>query len=320
MSNAFWQNLPCGFHKRRCVIDGDLGFEVFIWRGEDADSKVLLLNGATHGDEWEGPTFLSGLAQSWRPAKLSGTVVAVPVLNESAFFACNRFSPSDEKNLARVFPGDSSGTPTEQIAHVWKTQFIAHANLYVDLHSAGAPHEILPWVGYVMHEDKSTLEAQRTMSRCFPNLWHWGTPYLPGRTISAACEHNVAAVYLECQGKGGVEASDLAILRAGFENLLKGFGFVEGEPQLHEPTAVRESTLGEEGHLQAENPAPCDGILMTIADAGKRVSECETIAIVQPLDGSAAIEILSRNSGRVVMARRFRAVRKGDALAVVVEI
>jgi predicted deacylase len=320
MHTPFWQDLPAGFHRKRCIIDGELGFEVFVWRGEDAGNKALLLNGATHGDEWEGPTFLTELAQQFRPEDLSGTIVAVPVLNEAAFFACQRCSPLDEKNLARVFPGDENGTPTEKLAHAWQTRFIAHASFYVDLHSAGAPHEIFPWAGYVMHNDAEVLQAQRRMSACFPKLWHWGTPYLPGRTISAASENNVPAIYLELQGKGGCEESDLNIIRSGFENIVKAFGFVHGEPQLHQPTGLRESTQGEEGHLQVENPAPCDGILTRIVEAGTRVEAGEVLAVVQPLDGSAAREVRAAEAGRAVMVRRFRAVCKGDALAVIVDI
>src|SRR6195952_1250206 len=45
--------LPEGFHQRRIARDG-VGFEAYIWRG--APGPVLLVNGATHGDEYEGPT------------------------------------------------------------------------------------------------------------------------------------------------------------------------------------------------------------------------------------------------------------------------
>lgn len=320
MSTPFWKDLAPGFYRKRCVIEESLGFEAFVWRGHNPDDRVLLLNGATHGDEWEGPTFLTELAQTFRPDELNGTLVAVPVLNEAAFFACQRCSPLDEKNLARIFPGVHDGTPSPRLAHVWRTHFIAHASFYVDLHSAGAPHTIFPWVGYVMHDDAQILHTQRTMAHCFPQLWHWGTPYLPGRTISAAAELGVPAIYLEAQGKGGCESSDLETFRCGFENLLKTFGFVAGDAQHFAPTGLRESTRGEEGHLQVENPAPCDGILMHIVETGKSVEVGETLAVVQPLDGSTPCQVRALQSGRAVMTRRFRAVKKGDALAVIVDV
>ena len=94
---------------------GGVGFDAFIWRGEPG--PVLLVNGATHGDEYEGPTLLRTWAEHWRPRRLVGTVVFVPVLNEAAFFAGQRCAPVDGANLARVFPGQANGSPTERLAH-----------------------------------------------------------------------------------------------------------------------------------------------------------------------------------------------------------
>src|SRR5690606_26337440 len=228
---------------------------------------------------------LTELARDWRPDRLNGTVVAVPVLNEPAFFAGRRETPLDEKNLARVFPGDAAGTATEKIAFAFGHQFIAHASHYVDFHSAGATYEILPWAGYAMTEDSSTLELQRRMASCFPDVWHWGTPYLPGRTISFAFEQKVPAIYLEFLGAGSVATEDLERLKTGFENLLRVCELVPGEAQLHPPIGVRESNVGGEGHLQVEHPSPCDGILMEIAALGARVRQGQPLATVQPLDG-----------------------------------
>jgi predicted deacylase len=328
MSAAFWSDLPPGFHQRRCVIEGELGFEVFIWRGvpaddsnhEPVDEKVLLLNGASHGDEWEGPVVLTEWVHMWRPQNLRGTVVIVPVLHEAAFYDARRESPMDGKNLARAFPGDASGTATEKIAHAFQSQFIEHTNYYADFHSAGAAYEIWPWAGYIMTDDEAILAIQRGMACCFPSVWHWGTPYIAGRTISAAKECGVPAIYIECQGKGGMEESDGELLRAGIENLTRHLGFIEGEYETHEPDGVRESKKGEEGHLQVENPAPCDGILTQIMPAGGFIKNGDVLATVQPLDNGKPQEIRSRQNGRVVMVRRFRAVKAGETLAVVVEV
>ena len=75
-----------GFHRRRFARDG-VGFDAFIWRG--GAGPILLVNGATHGDEYEGPTLLRHWVERWRPTRLRGTVVMVPVLNEPAYQAPN---------------------------------------------------------------------------------------------------------------------------------------------------------------------------------------------------------------------------------------
>ena len=80
--------LKPGFHRHRFTARG-VGFEAFIWHGRQP-GPVLLVNGATHGDEYEGPTLLEQWVQNWKPRTLRGTVVLIPVLNEVAFFAGQR--------------------------------------------------------------------------------------------------------------------------------------------------------------------------------------------------------------------------------------
>lgn len=324
MSTHSLPELEPGFHQFRHVIEGDLGFEVFVWRGETA-GKTLLLNGATHGDEYEGPTFLSELARDWRPRQLSGTVIAIPVLHEAAFFAGRRESPVDGKNLARVFPGDPNGTPTEQIAHAFENHFIAQADFYVDFHSAGASYEILPWAGYLTTLDTELLATQRKMARCFPDVWHWGTPYLPGRTISAAFERNIPAIYLEFFGAGNVANADHRRLRIGFQNLLRVCGQEEGPLDSNDPLAIRESApdpdnAHQEGHLQLEYPAPCNGILTRMARLGARIRKGDIFAVIQPLDGSPPQTVFAQSNGRVTFRRRQRSISQGETLGSITEI
>lgn len=320
MQAPFWAKWKPGrYHRRLKYAGGKLGFEAHIWRGEQP-GPVLLLNGATHGDEYEGPTLLNEMAANWNPSDLRGTVIAVPVLNEPAFFAGRRDTPLDGKNLARVFPGDPEGIPTEQLAYTFRTKLIAHATHYADFHSAGAAYEIWPWVGYCMVDDATILETQRHMARCFSNFWCWGSAYLPGRTLSAAWEHRVPAIYVECQGRGTVEQKDLKQLRQGLNRLLLALEILPGKVQLKPHAVVRESATRNEGYLQIDHPAPFDGLLTSIIRVGTPLKQGDLIGTVQPLNGKAAKEVLAARGGRAVFVRRQRSVRKGDALATVVPI
>ena len=320
MEQPFWQKLSPGFfHHRMPVGDSEQGFEVFIWRGM-RPGPTLLLNGGTHGDEYEGPTLLAEMASTWRPEELSGTVIAIPVLNENAFFAGRRESPIDGKNLARVFPGQADGSPTEQLAYVFRDSFLRCADYYVDFHSAGAAYTIMPWVGYCLVEDAAILEKQRLMARCFDRFWCWGTPYLPGRTLSSAYEHGVPAIYIECQGQGDVAPSDLSSLHHGLQRLLIALELLPGKVPIQPHRIIRESNVQNEGHLQLDHPAPCDGLLMSIIGVGTELKEGQTIGVVQPLGPGEPQTVQAAHSGRAVFVRRQRSVRLGDALASIVPI
>ncbi len=312
--------LPPGFHRRRFAF-GDVGCEVFIWRGTDRDGPVLLANGATHGDEYEGPTLLRQWAETWRPAaaRLRGTVVLVPVLNEVAFYAGQRCRPDDGANLARSFPGRSDGGPTEQLAWLFDRELLAQCTHYVDFHSAGAANELLPWGGYIHGVTPAVDRLQRQMTACFDQFWCWAGPFLPGRTISAAARRRIPAIYTECRGAGDVADSDLAAMDAGLERLLILTGVLTGRMPRLRRQKLRITRSVEETHLQVHHLAPHDGIFVPAVKLGERLRRGQPIGEVLSLSGERT-PVAAEESGQVVMRRLQRSVRQGDALAVLAPI
>lgn len=308
--------LPPGFHRRR-IEARDVGFDLFIWRGEPG--PVLLLNGATHGDEYEGPTLLHQWAAQWRPDRLTGTVVMVPVLNEAAFFAGQRCDPADGLNLARVFPGQARGSITTRLAYLFDTQLLAQCSHYVDLHSGGLACELLPWTGYLIRADGAG-KIQRKMAACFDNFWCWAGPFLPGRTLSAAHARNIPAIYVECRGAGGGEPSDLQALDRGLHQLLHRLGCVPGAPPKLRRQKIRTTDDAEETHLQIHHPAPHDGLFVPSTHLGRRLKPGQEIGIVRGLNGRKVSVITATRSGRVVLLRYQRSVRCGNALCALAPI
>jgi len=306
-----------GFHRRR-FTGRDVGFDAFIWRG--GPGPVLLINGATHGDEYEGPTALHLWAQRWRPARLRGTVVIVPVLNEAAFFDGRRCHPADGGNLARAFPGRRTGTPTSRLAHLFDTGLLAQCTHYLDFHSAGATYELRPWVGYITNRDPKIERVQEKMSACFDRFWCWAGPYLPGRTLSAAHDRGIPGIYTECRGAGGVDAADLRALTAGLKNLLAVLGIAGSIRRPLRPQLRRITRDSEEAHLQVHHLAPHDGLFIPAARLGQSVKKRAILGRVLALDGVRVSLARAESSGRIVLLRRQRSVRRGDALATLAPI
>lgn len=304
--------LPVGFHRRRIARDG-VGFEAFIWRG--GPGPVLLVNGATHGDEYEGPTLLQQWVQNWKPRALRGTAVFVPVLNEVAFFAGARCRPDDGANLARSFPGKRRGTPTERLALLFDEQILAQATHYVDFHSAGGANRLRPWVGYVTGMTARVDRDQRAMSACFDRFWCWSGPFLPGRTLSAAALRRIPAIYTECQGAGDVAAVDLAALDLGLRRLLIALGMVAGRKPRLRRQLTRITRSARETHLQVHHQAPHDGIYLPVIRLDQMIRRGAPLGAVHQLDGTRTI-VRAETSGRVVLVRLQRSVHRGDALAV----
>lgn len=308
--------LPAGFHRRRIARDR-VGFEAFIWRG--GPGPVLLVNGATHGDEYEGPTVLRQWAQSWRPANLRGTVIFVPVLNEVAFYSGTRCRPDDGANLARCFPGRRNAGPTRRLALLFDQEMLAQCTHYVDLHSAGAANELDPWVGYIHGVGSAVDRTQKEMAACFDRFWCWAGPFLPGRTLSAAAERRIPAIYTECRGAGGVAHADRRALDLGLRRLMVVLGVVAGAAPLLRKQRIRITRSARETHLQVHHLAPHDGLFVSLVELRERLRRGQPIGEVLGLAGERTI-VRAEESGRVVMRRRQRSVRRGDALAVIAPI
>lgn len=111
---------------------------ITVYRGA-RDGPVLWLNGATHGDEPEGPFSIFLATRELDPAELSGTVVAVPVLNVQAFSAGTRGDPLDSfaYDMNRVYPGKADGYPTERVAHAHWQAMKPNCDLQIAVHSGG---------------------------------------------------------------------------------------------------------------------------------------------------------------------------------------
>jgi len=157
----------------------ELDLPVLLVRGRNA-GKTLVVFAGVHGDEYEGVRSILDLYEELDPATMSGDLLAVPVANPPAFWAASRINPLDERNLARVFPGDSAAAPTDAIAHVLGSALIARADFFLDLHSAGVKLLMPTMVGY---DSKDASAREAAMIFGAPVLWaHSYIP--PGRTIS----------------------------------------------------------------------------------------------------------------------------------------
>ena len=317
IKKAFWDNLPKGFHHHR-IGTKEIGIECFVWKGDPGE--VVFVNGSTHGDEYEGPTFLMSLVNTWRPRNLRGTVVAIPVLNEGAFKEGTRCRPDDGKDLSRVFPGKKNGSPTEKLANLCLNELIRYSDYWFDFHSAGTYCEIAQFIGYYTHSNSKVNKVQKEMAACFDRYWCWAAPYLPGRTASAAHELNIPFNYTESRGGGGIMSKDLKMLRDGFFEFLKRFKFIKGKMRKLRRQPIRISRQANEAFLQTTHLSPASGLLRLNVKVRDNVIKGQIIGHVFPLDGSSAKSIKAENSGKVSVLNIRGTARKGDPTVTITPI
>lgn len=295
----------------RRVDVGD-GFTLDIHEVTGAEPGPLLaILGGVHGDEFEGITATRMLLRHLQQARFRGTVRAVPVCNPPAFAACQRWSPVDGANLARVFPGTAAGTLTRRIAHVLTEQVIAGASFLIDLHSAGAAYQMPVFAGYVAGTPGEELsrEACRVFAATF--MWeHVGSG--PGRSLSAAACLGVPAIYVEGSGGGGLIGSDLDAYVNGVLRIMHLLGMTETAPTALLPPAL---LTGGDGNTDTQLACSVTGFCVTRVHSGAIVASGDVLADILDDDANVIERIRSPHEGTVMMLRRLATVHPGDGVA-----
>ena len=285
-----------------------------------SDGPHLLITAGIHGDEFEGIFAIYRLIRQIDTADLSGTLTLIPIVNQSAVDQHSRCG-EDGKDLARTFPGDLNGSPTEQIAAILN-DIISKADLYIDLHTGGSCMDVYPLSGYGLVKNTATLETQRRMARAMNLPLIWGsTAELDGRSMSAARDADVPAIYAEYRGRGICDPTGVEAYVNGCLSVMAEFNMLEKTaqtPQSQTPVIV-EDPRPNSGHMQICNPSPIKGLFEPSRKLGESLEPGDILGVViDPLSGENR-EILSDQSGAIIVIRSYPQVDEGDALAVILE-
>jgi predicted deacylase len=294
-------------------VDADVALDIAHVSGHDDGPTVALLGGV-HGDEDEGVVAIRRLLHLLSHKDVRGRVIAVPVSNPPAFAARSRTSPLDELNLARAFPGDPDGSPTERIAHVITDHVIRRADVLIDLHSAGADFAMPLFCGFHDLGTEASRVADR-LARDFgtPLIWAHGV-VSPGRSLSVAAEEGIPGLYVEGSGGGQIRGPELEVYTSGVLNVMRRLGSLDGPVADPPPQRI---IVGGIGNVDSSATSPADGSLVTWLKAGDPVKEGSLIASVIDADGELAGEVRSPSPGIVMFLRRNARVREGEPIVLI---
>lgn len=290
----------------------------YVVEGYKKGPRLLLLAGI-HGDECEPMLALAQMRLQIDAAHLRGRVTLIPVANESAFARGSRVG-EDGLDLARTFPGKSDGSITERLA-AELTAEIHDTDFFVDLHTGGNRVNILPMTGFMLHADRRVLEIQRQMAESFNLPIVWGTsPALEGRSLSAARDAHVPAIYAEYGGGGRFRAEAVSDYITGCLNVMSSLGMIEPS---HSPPRVKhrmDDLDSDSGNLQLGHIATADGVFVPKVDLGDQVIVGQEIGRIVDLFTGAEKIVRAEGAGTVLMRHELPKVVRGCALCVLINL
>lgn len=274
-----------------------------------SDGPTVALLGGIHGDEYEGVIAARWLIGYLRSALVRGTIRAVAPAHPAAWEATSRESPVDGKNLARVFPGSANGTATDVVAHELTEQVLRGSELLIDLHSAGTNFE-MPFLCGFQDDGGSVATTSRHLADVFAADFTWrhaGKP-APGRSLSAAFDLGIPAIYTEGGGGRSVRHDELAGYTAGVLRVLRELSMVDEAPSRTESS---NRVLGD-GNTDAGITAPASGYLVSRVESGEPCVAGQALADIVDVDGRLIDQMCAPQAGYLMMRRRDARVNIGD--------
>lgn len=283
----------------------------------------VLCFGGTHGNEYEGQIALKRLASDLDPEKMSGRVILIPQLSESACVANTRVSPLDQVNMNRAFPGNPRGTVSYRIAHFVKTRIFPLGRVVIDVHSGGREGAFPLCTSFHPIPDPQQRAEIAHVSKLFD------TPFV--FIYSGAMASGLLTDEAEAEGKvtlgselGGGETTSRFGVRHAYEgilNVLRHYGQLEGDvrrvrnEQAPTPTLVRADTL------DAYVPCPRDAVWEPLVDLGAQVAQGELLGRLHDFvdHSSPALEVRANKPGYLIMMHLSARPLKGQTLYVIAD-
>ncbi len=274
-----------------------------------ADGPTLVVTAGVHAAEYASIAAALEVGRSLDPRDLRGRVIVLPVMNQPAFTARSIYvCPLDGRNLNRVFPGDPSGTASEQIAHWVFANVISQADYYVDLHGGDLVEALVPFTIFFRTGDERVDQKSFEMAQVF------GIPILvssetPGSAFSAASRAGIPSILAESGGQGIWTREDVARHTNGLDRLLRHFGMISGAA----PEPVPFTLLDRFLWLRSEH----EGFWYPGVAVGESVQTGQNLGFVKDGEGRVLQSAVSPADGRVLFIVSSLAINPVDPLLAV---
>lgn len=193
----------------------------------DAPGPTIGISGAVHGNEPTGTETILDLYRVLQTMPIRGRIVLLPVANPRAFAQNRRFTPIDELNLNREFPGDPNGSYTQQLATAVTREFLEKIDVHIDMHS-GTDR---PTVDYVyIRNDEALSRSFGSRVLYHPQATKEGTSFNGTTTAVTIDRRNISSVVIELGG--GIIDQRPYVERGlqGLLNMLRHLKVIEGTP------------------------------------------------------------------------------------------
>lgn len=277
-----------------------LSLPVAVLHGAVAGPR-LWLSAAVHGDELNGVEIIRQVLQRIDARKLTGSLIAVPIVNVYGFIEQSRYLP-DHRDLNRSFPGSPRGSLAARLANLFMVEIVGHCTHGIDLHTASHHRINLPQL-------RANLDDADT--RRFADAF--GAPVMihsqlrDGSLRQAANQQGIAVLVYEAGEAQRFNPEAVAAGVAGVLRVMAHLGMIAKPRKLRRgDTFVSRET----SWLRARH----GGILRLHVGLGAKVLKGQPLGFICDAFGDEADPVVAHVDGLIIGMNNNPLVSQGDAI------
>lgn len=263
----------------------------------------LFVSAALHGDELNGTEIIRRLLAMPLLRRLSGTLVAVPVVNVYGFVSQQRYLP-DRRDLNRSFPGSPRGSLAGRVAHAFLDNFVQGSTHGIDLHTGAIHRTNLPQI-----RARLSTPGVEAMALAFRAPVVLNSSLRPGSLRASARDLGIPTLVYEAGEALRFDEVSIQTGVRGVLSVMRHLGMLP--PAKQGRKKVPDAVIA---HKSVWVRAPETGMVSTRLRLGARIERGQLIGRIHDPLGDAEDPIRSPVAGVLIGRANLPLANEGDAL------
>lgn len=293
----------------------DEGIPVTVFNGRE-DGRVLALIAGNHGYEYPPILALQMARPKLNPKKMAGAVIMVHVANMPSFLGRTvYFSPADQKNLNRVYPGKKDGTTSERIAYTITKEVIERSDALLDLHCGDGNESLRPYVYQIVTPSEemngriAALVTQCTFDHIVIDRDRPSDPQNSMYCSNTAITRGKPAITVEAGFLGVPDRKSAKLIVDCVANVMRYLKIIKGKPE-----SVKKPVYLDPAQVVT---SPETGILYPQVEKDQKVKAGTTMAVITDFFGKKIAEVKAPVAGKILYIVATPPITKGQPIGCV---
>ncbi|MDO6618369.1 succinylglutamate desuccinylase/aspartoacylase family protein [Shewanella sp. 6_MG-2023] len=286
----------------KLYTDADVSLPVHIIRAKKT-GPTIFISAAVHGDELNGIEIIRRLIKQNKFKIISGTLIAVPMVNVYGVVNQSRYMP-DRRDLNRCFPGSAKGSLAGRVAHIFLNEIVSHCDYGIDLHTGAIHRSNFPQIRADMNDEETKLLAEV-----------FGVPVIlnsnlvDGSLRESAVKNETKILLYEAGEALRFDEFSICAGMKGILNVLQHLGMIRKTSATRKKKRAPFIANGSQWVR-----ANASGIVHNIANLGEQITKGQVLAEIGSPYGEVIDSVIASRSGILIGKQNIPLVQEGEAM------